>query len=574
MKRLAAWGAALCAAAAGCAGEGGGDVAPSGGADLILTNGRIKTADGWTQALAVAEGKIVAIGETDDVDSLKSAATRVIDLDGKTVLPGFHDNHVHPLFAGLKQFECTFAQGLPLREIQEALRACVARAQPGEWIIGGQWDASAIGRIPDKSMLDEVTTEHPILLSDTSGHSAWTNSKALEIAGLTAETADPNDGIIERGANGEPTGVLREGAIVMVGSKAPPPSYEQVKTALTSAFDTMLANGITSYTEASVGFSAGPEKELRAYAALADEGLVKQRVRLCLTWHPDDEGFDGLLASRSQYARPRVTPDCVKIFLDGVPTDSHTAAVIEPYAGTVPDRDDHASRYGMLLVPPDKLAEAVTRFDSMGLSVKFHAAGDAAVRAGLDAVEAAREANGPVGPLHDVGHCTFVHPSDMSRGKDINAVFEVSPYLWSPSPINDDITAAVGPELIKRVWPVRELIDSGSLVVPGSDWAVVPSVNPWIAIEALVTRERPGGSADSFGKDEAITLEEAIDLFTTQSAKYIRKEDKLGRIQPGFLADLMVIDQNPYEIPVADLHKTKVLMTFIEGELVYQSNQP
>ncbi|MCA8897076.1 MAG: amidohydrolase family protein, partial [Amphiplicatus sp.] len=326
-------------------------------------------------------------------------------------------------------------------------------------------------------------------------------------------------------------------------------------------------------TEASVGFSAGPQKELQAYADLSDEGVVKQRVRLCLTWHQDDASFDDVLASRNQFARERVTPDCVKIFLDGVPTDSHTAAMLEPYVGGVADRDDEASRYGMLLTPQDILDKAVTRFDKMGLSVKFHAAGDAAVRAGLNAIEAARKENGPNGPLHDVGHCTFVEASDMPRGKEINEVFEVSPYLWSPSPINEDITAAVGPDIIKRVWPVRELIDSGSLVVPGSDWAVVPSVNPWIAIESLVTRERMGGSADSFGKQEAITLQEAIDLFTVESSKYIRAEKSLGKIEPGYLADLIVIDQNPYEVAATDLHKTNVLATYINGELVYSADQ-
>ncbi|HPE32247.1 MAG TPA: amidohydrolase [Parvularculaceae bacterium] len=573
------WGAALGAviAAAGCAKEKTGEPSVSGeagaSADLILTNGDIKTPGGWAEAVAIDDGKIVAVGAAGDIEKFKGKDTKVVDLEGDTVLPGFHDNHVHPLFAGLKQFECTFEQGLALPEIQAFLKTCVDRAGPGEWIIGGQWDASAIGRIPDKAMLDAVTTEHPILLSDTSGHSAWVNSKALEIAGVTSQTPDPEGGIIERDASGEPTGVLRELAIVVVGSKAPPPSYEHVKIALTSAFNTMLSYGITSYTEASLGFAAGPEKELQAYADLSDESVLKQRIRLCITWHQDDASFDDVLASRNKYARERVSPDCVKILLDGVPTDSHTAAMLEPYVGGVADRDDEASRYGMLLVPQELLNEAVTRFDGMGLSVKFHAAGDAAVRAGLDAVEAARKANGPNGPLHDVGHCTFVEPSDMPRGKEINAVFEVSPYLWSPSPINDDITAAVGPDLIKRVWPIRELIDSGSLVVPGSDWAVVPSVNPWIAIESLVTRERMGGSEDSFGKQEAITLEEAIDLFTVESSKYIRAEKSLGKIEPGYLADLIVIDQNPYEVAATDLHKTNVLSTYVNGELVYSADQ-
>ena len=261
----------------------------------------------------------------------------------------------------------------------------------------------------------------------------------------------------------------------------------------------------------------------------------------------------------------RISPDCVKIFLDGVPTDSHTAAMLEPYEGTVEGRDDEASRYGMLLEEQGALDEAVTRFDAMGLTVKFHAAGDAAVRAGLQAVASARRANGDSGLWHNVGHSTFVAFDDMPLAREIGASFEMSPYLWSPSPINDSITAAVGAERIRRVWPVREVIEAGALAVPGSDWSVVPSVNPWIAIEALVTRERPGGSEDSFGKEQAITVEQAIRMFTVNAAKHMGNTGRLGSIEPGKLADLVVIDRDPYEIPVTELHRIRVMHTLING---------
>src|SRR5882762_9542577 len=207
--------------------------------------------------------------------------------------------------------------------------------------------------------------------------------------------------------------------------------------------------------------------------------------------------------------------------------------MLEPYHGAVQGRSDEASRKGMLLVKQDVLDEAVARFDRLALTVKFHAAGDAAVRAGLNAIEAARKANGFSGVLHDVGHCTFVAKGDIRRARAIGATFEVSPYLWGPSPINDSITQAVGPELIKRVWPIREMIDAGAQVVPGSDWSVVPSVNPWIAVESLITRERPGGSADSFGKSEAISRKEAIDLFTVNAARHLHMEGKLGQVAVG-----------------------------------------
>jgi predicted amidohydrolase YtcJ len=265
--------------------------------------------------------------------------------------------------------------------------------------------------------------------------------------------------------------------------------------------------------------------------------------------------------------------DCIKIFLDGVPTDSHTAAMLEPYAGAVPGRTDEASRYGLLQVKQDVLDAAVTRFDRLGLTVKFHAAGDAAVRAGLTAIAAARKTNGFSPQMHNVGHCTFVAKEDIARARSFGATFEVSPYLWGPTPINDDITVAVGPDTIKRVWPVREMLDAGALVVPGSDWSVVPSVNPWIGIETLVTREKPGGSADSFGKAEAITVDEAFKLFTENSAKQEGVGSLVGRIEPGMLADIIVVDRNPFAIPVTDIHATQVKMTFIAGEKVFEATQ-
>jgi hypothetical protein len=227
----------------------------------------------------------------------------------------------------------------------------------------------------------------------------------------------------------------------------------------------------------------------------------------------------------------------------------------------------------MLLVEQSVTNDAVTRFDNGGMTIKFHAAGDAAVRSGLDAIEAARDANGMSAQRHSVGHCTFIAKEDLQRASALNATFELSPYLWSPSPINDDITMAIGPERIERVWPFREAIDSGALVVAGSDWSVVPSVNPWIAIEALVTREEPGGSDKSFGKPQAISLGEAIDLFTVNSAKHMGTENKLGKLEPGMLADFVVVDQNPFEVPATELHRTEVVMTYIEGEKVYDRNK-
>jgi len=555
--------------------EGAPTSALGGAADLIMTHGQIRTSSGWAQAMAIRDGIIVAAGDAKTIEAMRDRNTQVLDLGGDTVLPGLHDLHVHPLFGGLSERQCRIPQGSTLKDTQERLKACVERAGRGAWVTGGQWDAPALGEAPNRTMLDAVAPGNPVLLDDTSGHSSWANSRALEVADITSKTPDPTGGIIEHDASGEPTGVLREAAIELVRKYVPPPNQQEVQSALEWSLSKMLSYGITSFTEASVGFSAGMENEVKAYVVLADAGILKQRTRLCLTWDPGNETAEAMIASRNQYARDRLSLDCVKIFLDGVPTDSHTAAMLEPYEGSVEGREDEASRSGMLLVKQDVLDQAVIRFDRMGLTVKFHSVGDAAVRAGLNAIEAARNTNGFSGQLHNTGHCTFVAKEDISRARAMGATFEVSPYLWSPTPINDSITAAVGEERIKRVWPVREMIESGSLVVPGSDWAVVPSVNPWIGIETLVTRERPGGSQESFGKAEAIRLDQAADLFTINSARQEGMADKVGRIEPGMLADVIVVDRNPFEVPITEVHLTKVKMTFIGGEKVFDaSSQP
>ncbi|MCG8441572.1 MAG: amidohydrolase family protein, partial [Caulobacterales bacterium] len=177
------------------------------------------------------------------------------------------------------------------------------------------------------------------------------------------------------------------------------------------------------------------------------------------------------------------------------------------------------------------------------------------------------------GLSHNVGHCTFIHTADIPRAAPIGATFELSPYLWSPSPITDDITSAIGDERIDRVWPFRDLVESDALTVAGSDWAVVPSVNPWIAVEALVTRRAPGGGDVSFGEGQAISVEDAIDLFTVNSAEHMGAAGRQGAIQAGALADFIVLDRNPYDIPATELHQTTVTRTVIGGETVFQADQ-
>ncbi|WAL99683.1 amidohydrolase [Streptomyces sp. Je 1-369] len=537
-------------------------------ADLIVVGGHVRTPTGRADGLAVRAGVIETVGTREDVLRRRGPDTRVRDVAGGTVLPGLHDLHVHPIYAGVRERRCKIPQGSDLTATLRIVTEHASRAAPGAWILGGQWDAYALGGTPERTMLDAVAPGHPVLLEDTSGHSSWANSAALRIAGIGPGTPDPPGGIFERDATGRPTGIQRETAADLLAASAPKPDDDEVEAALEWALGEMLSYGITSFTEAAVGFTAGPRAELRAYTRLAARGAVRQRVRLSLVWSPYAPVCEEVIAHRNLYASAHITPDCVKIFLDGVPTDSHTAAMLEPYKDTVEGRGDEAGRHGMLVVAPAVLDQAVTRFDRMGITVKFHAAGDAAVRAALDAIEAARTANGHSPCMHNVGHCTFVSKADIERATRIGATFEVSPYLWRPSPICSDIAAAVGPEAVERAWPVREMLEARALVVAGSDWCVVPSVSPWSAMETLVTRQEPGGSTDRFGASQAITLEEAFDLFTVNAARQEGMAHRVGRIEPGMLADVVVVDRNPFEVPITQVHATEVRMTFVEGEQV------
>lgn len=540
-------------------------------ADSILSNGEIDTPGGWAAAAAIKQGVIVAVGDTASVARYRGPKTQVIDLKGATVLPGLHDMHVHPMGAGLAGLSCQFPQGSAAAAIEKAVAQCAAKHAKGEWITGGQWDASSFGATPpNRQFLDHAAPNNPVVLTDISGHSAWANSEALRLAKITSATPNPPGGIIERDAKGEPTGLLREAGAGLVRGVVPPYTPEQNANALKSSLHLMLSYGITSFTDAVVDGSI-----LQAYATLADRGELKQRVKGCLVWGRAMPGSADPLQPdyiklRNLYGRERFHPTCIKIFLDGVPTDGHTAAMVDPYADAKGKEDARAK--GLLMVPPAALKAALIDFDAQGFTVKMHAAGDAAVREGLDAIEAARKANGFSGQLHEVGHNSFVQMSDIQRARGIAATFEMSPYIWYPNPIIPDIVKAVGAERMKRWIPVKDAIDAGALVVPGSDWSVVPSVNPWIAIETLVTRQKPGGGGEVLGAQERITLRQAIDLFTVNSAREMGQRAEVGTLERGMLADLIVLDRNPYRIPIGQVHDTKVKMAMINGEVVYGAN--
>nr|WP_047165500.1 amidohydrolase [Sphingomonas sp. Y57] len=533
-------------------------------ADTILLNGQVHTPGGWAEALAIRDGVIVAVGDAKATEAYRGEGSKVVDLKGAAVFPGLHDMHVHTQFAGLEQFACGFPNAAKPAVIAARIKECAAKAEPGAWIVGGNWSAGSFAKgQQNRAFLDKVAPNNPVLLSDEAHHSLWANSRAIAAAGVTRDTKDPAGGIIERDAKGEPNGLFRENAADLLEKAMPEPSDALKRKAMTLSTRQMLSFGITSFTDASVRTG-----NIRTLAGLARDGIIKQRARGCIVWSPGDADGERLIRTRADYTVGRFKADCVKVFMDGVPTESQTAAMLHPYHA-----DPHGT--GILMIPQPALNDGIARFDRMGLHVKFHAVGDAAVRSALDAVEHARKVNGGGGSAHEVGHNSFVDRADIPRVRALHMTWEFSPYIWYPTPITDvDVRNAVGDEMMKRFTPIKEALDTGANVIAGSDWSVVPSVNPWLAIETMVTRQKPGGGDKTVAPDERVTLEQALRIFTSDAAAAMGDRDLVGSIEPGMHADIVVTETNPFKVPVTQIHDTKVRMTFIDGELVYDAANP
>ncbi|WP_223806521.1 MULTISPECIES: amidohydrolase [unclassified Novosphingobium] len=539
-------------------------------ANLLFVNGTVLTPQGTAEAIAVRDGAIVAVGSSADVLKLPHAGATTVDLQGRTLMPGLYDMHVHVYPAGQAKLACKIPQGAGAPVIFATVKACAAKAKPGAWITGGSWVAAALKPGEQtRQLLDRAAPDNPVMLDDESLHSVWVNSRALQLGGITRATANPAGGVIDRDAKGEPTGVLREAAARNLLAVLPPVPIDQQVAAIKAATDEMLSYGIIGFTDAAIRRDGA-----EAYARFAATGGLRQYARGCAVWGPNSGGSEGLVAARQDYSKGRFQLDCVKMFLDGVPLEGRTAVMLQPYE---PRHGEHGSdgtggEKGLMMVPPDKLNAAVTDFDRQGLLVKFHAAGDGAVREAADAIAAARKANGWGGQHHEVGHNTFIDPADVPRGRELHFTWELSPYIWWPTPITSvDIAAAVGPERMKRLWPARDVIESGANVVTGSDWPVVPSVNPWLALETLVTRQVPGATGAPINEGQRITREQALALMTRNAAAEMGRLDRGGTIEVGKLADVIIVDRNPLTAPVGTIHQARVIRTYIAGELVWSS---
>ncbi len=545
-------------------------------ADYVLRGGAVYTVDAarsWAESVAIRDNRIVFVGLDDTAAEFIGDHTEVIELDGRMVVPGFQDSHVHPVTSALNSYMCSLF-GLPGREAYfERIKQCVEEHAGAEWIHGSGWSHYYFpeGDKPTRHMLDEIAPDVPLSLNSYDGHSLWVNSKALEIAGVDASTPDVSFGEVVRFPDGrEPTGLLLEDlAQDLVLSHKPKPTDEQVYDALMYVQKYLNSLGVTSIQDAIVSVGDNSLYGVHgAYRKAALDGELTLRVVAALYWDPAKgmEQVDTFRAMRKQSVdRFRMTS--VKIWHDGV-MHTHTSRLLEDYA-------DKPGERGMTMFPPDQLNAMVAELDRIGFQVHFHADGDGAIRECLDAVEYAIGKNGTNDSRHHIAHLELIHPDDISRFRTLNVVANVQP-LWSTSRayIGDLIDVKIGKERARWLEINRSFLDAGVTTAYGSDWYVT-SPNPMDLIEAAVTRIRPAlpleqkQQLEPILPGENVNIADAIASYTINGAFVNHQEDTTGSIEVGKYADIVVLDKNLFDVSPIRISETKVLLTFIDGELVF-----
>ncbi len=546
-------------------------------ADTVYRHGRIYTVDHnqpWAEALAIKDGRITVVGRDTEVAAAIGPHTKLIELAGRMVMPGIHDMHLHPIEGGFQHLvECTFPFVTPLADIVARIHDCAAHKAKGEWVRGGQWAAETLAskNPPTLAMLDAAAPDNPVFLIDSTFHNAWVNSRALKALGIDANTEDPKGGVIVRDADTHAaTGVLFDNAAYFAMKRLPKRSDAEYQAAAKWAVATVNTFGVTAMKDALADGYA-----VRAYVALDRAGKLDIRVGTSRPWRATWTENDADEArNRSHWQddqTPHVRTGFAKIFVDGIPP-TRTAVMLEPY---LPDAIHGAGFKGELQHSQRDLNNALIELDKLGLTVKMHATGDGAARAALDAIAAARKANGTRGLRHEIAHAELVAAADIPRFKQLNAVAELSPILWYPGPLVEMMAQVIGRARADQFWPIKSMLDAGVTMIYGSDWpSVVATPNPWPGIEAMVTRKDPyGHSAGVLGPAQAIGLAEALRIFTRNGAQALRVAQDSGSIEVGKFADLIVLDRNLFEIAPEEISETQVLQTVFEGRVVFARRQ-
>jgi len=527
-------------------------------ADLALINGVIYTGDlakPRVEAIACRGEKIIATGTTVEIRKLIDSKTRVIDLHGGFAMPGFNDAHLHLGSAAQAKLAVNLEGAKSLAEFQKRIRERVAISKPGEWITGRGWDHTlwSPANFPTRKDLDAISTEHPMLFTHISGHVAVANSKALELAGITAATANPPGGEIEHDAQGQPDGMLKEGsAYGLVSRKIPGDTAEQRRKGIELALAEAAKYGVTSMQDNSSW------QDFQAYGELKKNGKLTARIT---EWLPFDLPLDRLQQMRTEGGTtdPWLKTGALKGFMDGA-LGTGTAALLAPYS-------DDAKTSGIIESHPDDLNKMSIERDKAGFQIAFHAIGDRGNRVALDAFAAVVAANGARDRRDRIEHAQIVAPEDFARFASLKVIASMQ-----PSHETTDMRWAekrLGAERIKGAYAWKTMLDHGVKLAFGTDWPV-EVINPMRGIHACVTRQLPDGTpAGGWQPQEKISMDECISAYTVGAAYAEFEEGKKGQLVPGQFADVIVLSGDVTKIPAGEILSVKVLNTVVGGHVVY-----
>jgi predicted amidohydrolase YtcJ len=529
-------------------------------ADLVLTNGDVYTVDPArpeAQAVAVAKGKILAVGSSAEIKKYVGPKTRVIDLGGRFTMPGFNDAHTHIASAGAAKLEVDLRGARSIAEVQARLRRALRRYAPGEWILGHSWDQTlwpGKEKYPTRQELDAVTRTHPIFLERVDGHGAVANSMALKLAGVTAKTPDPPGGhIVKDPKTGQPTGMLEESATGLVRRHVPPLSAAERRRAILLAIADANSHGVTSVQDSSSW------QDFLVFKQLEKEDKLTLRI---------SEWIDFMLPVKQLEAMRReggTTDPMLKVgglgefLLDGT-FGSETGAMYKPYSDNPGDR-------GILRIDPDKFTKMVIARDRAGFQMAVHAIGDRAAHIALDAYAAAEKANGPRDRRQRIEHAQIVLPGDFVRFEKLGVIASMQ-----PCHLNDDVRWAsrrLGPERSKYAYAWATMLRDHVHFAVGTDYPVEP-INPMGNLWACVTRETPEGwPKGGWEPQEKISMDQCLRGYTAGSA-YAEFDEKIkGQLKPGMLADIVVLSHDPRKIAPKELWQTRAMLTVVGGRVVY-----
>jgi len=536
---------------------------------LTFKNGSIYTVQQdqpWAEAIVIQDGLIEYIGSNEGADPYIKPDTRIIDLQGKMVLPGFVDAHAHASQTMDLVGNISLYDGENLSVYLQSIAEFVKNNPDREFYRGSGWSDIFFSELgPRKDSLDEILPNRPIALISYDGHSMWVNSKTMEEANITKDTPDPAGGRIERDSETqEPSGTLRETAFKLVEDVIPDYALEERKNALVEYQKMAAKAGITLVHDPMLD-----AESITAFNELAREGKLKIRFRGSITMESDQElkaQIDSVLSEKEKNTHPFFQTLSGKIFVDGV-IEGGTAYLLEPYA--------HRPNFkGEPIWGPDLLKEACELLDKEKIQIHLHVIGDAATRITLDAIEHARNENGKWDSRHSITHMHLVNPVDIPRFKDLDVVGLPQPFWFKVDDYYDELALPyLGQERADRQYPMQSLIDSGVVMASSSDFPVTIPFDPVIAIQNGVTRCSIQKSEHRvLWPEEKSSLEDMIRSFTYNGAYANFLEDELGSLEVGKKADLIVMEKNLFEIPAEQIAEVEVLLTMVEGVIVHQRN--